>query len=72
MQFRSEAAASTYDKLNACLARDQQDFFAYPLRTIGNFVNVEWCRGKGADINCASLKSCRSVVGRRLPSSLER
>ncbi len=24
----------------------------YPLRQIGNFVNEEWCRGKGAAINC--------------------
>ena len=53
MTFNSPEAAATYDTLNACLKRTEEGFYAYPLRTIGNFVNVEWCRGKGAHINCA-------------------
>ncbi len=53
LRFKDEAAAQTYDKLVGCFARYGDDWTAYPLRRFGNFVNVEWCRGEGSNINCA-------------------
>jgi hypothetical protein len=52
LRFKDEAAAATYDKLVGCFARYGEEWTAYPLRRYGNFVNVEWCRGEGSNINC--------------------
>lgn len=52
LKFKTPAAAEAYDKLVGCFARYGEDWTAYPLRRFGNFVNVEWCRGAGSNINC--------------------
>lgn len=53
LQFETAEAAGEFDRLLACFTRDLPGFYAYPMRRIGNFVNIEWCKGSGAEINCA-------------------
>jgi hypothetical protein len=53
LKFSTLGHADAYDKLEACLVRYGEDWTAYPRRRFGNFINIEWCRGKGANINCA-------------------
>tara|TARA_R110002073_G_scaffold256849_4_gene419503 strand:- start:23576 stop:24655 length:1080 start_codon:yes stop_codon:yes gene_type:complete len=52
IKFATPAEASAYDKLEACFVRYGEEWTAYPRRRFGNFVNVEWCRGQGSNINC--------------------
>jgi hypothetical protein len=56
LRFTDPAEGARFHRVRDSFAQRAatDEWYAYPLRRIGNFVQQDWCRGEGAHHNCAS------------------
>lgn len=50
--FGDPGERARFERARACLTERGRGWEHYPLRQIGNFVEEDWCRGKGAERGC--------------------
>ncbi len=53
LTFIDDDERQRFERIRACLRQRGQGWEHYPLRTIGNFIEEDWCRGQGADHGCS-------------------